>query len=75
MNANLGIFLFRGDYADFERGWYSIVGASIVLTIVLNSFTVTAIPVAKLQYADCLDVANYDTPLKAHLHADRLDYP
>ena len=26
-----------------------------------------------LQYADCLDVASYDTPLKAHLNAGRLD--
>ena len=27
VNAYLAIFLFRGDYADFERGWFFIVGA------------------------------------------------
>ena len=40
-----------------------------VLTMVFISFTVAAVSVAKLQHADCLDDASYDTPLKAHLHA------
>ena len=40
-----------------------------VLTLVFISFTVAAVSVAKLQHADCLDDASYDTPLKAHLHA------
>ena len=42
--------------------------------MVLNSSTVAAISIANLQYADCLDVVDYDTPLKAHLHVDRFDF-
>ena len=51
----------------------SPLSVRIVLTMVLNPFTVAAISVAKLQYTGCLDVPSYDTPLKAHLHAGRLD--
>ena len=55
----------------------SAVGSPLSVRSVGNgvySSTVAAISVANLQYTDCLDVVEYDTPLKAHLHVDRFDF-
>jgi len=31
--------IFDGDYADFERGWYAVVGSALCLNMLLNAFT------------------------------------
>jgi len=38
LNFN-GFGIFNGDYSDFERGWYGIVGAALVMNLLMNSFT------------------------------------
>jgi hypothetical protein len=45
MNTSVIIFLlnhngiiFSGDYKDFERGWYGVVGSALCMNMLLNSF-------------------------------------
>jgi len=43
--------MFRGgDFADFERGWYAIVGATVIVNMLLNSFTSAGVNLAKWFY-------------------------
>merc|ERR1719424_1686638 len=39
------ITIFSGDYTDFERGWYSIVGGAMMMNLVMNSVVPSAINV------------------------------
>eukprot|EP00927_Polykrikos_kofoidii_P017680 TRINITY_DN18074_c0_g2_i2.p1 TRINITY_DN18074_c0_g2~~TRINITY_DN18074_c0_g2_i2.p1 ORF type:complete len:978 (-),score=164.34 TRINITY_DN18074_c0_g2_i2:85-3018(-) len=39
-----------GDYADFERGWYTVVGGAIVTNMLLNTFTPSAASIGIVLY-------------------------
>jgi len=43
---NLNFWIFSGDFKDFERGWYSIVGGAMLTTLLLNAFAGSASYVA-----------------------------
>merc|ERR1719272_11800 len=45
LNYN-GFGIFKGDYSDFERGWYGTVGSALCLNMFLNSFTGAVVKVA-----------------------------
>lgn len=38
--------IFNGDYEDFERGWYAIVGGAMMSTLLFNSFVGAAVYIA-----------------------------
>lgn len=58
VNANtesrLGITLVSGDYKDFVPEWYSIVGAGLVLTMILNMINPHAMPIITYPLSLCL---------------------
>jgi hypothetical protein len=42
LNYN-GLGIFKGDFSDFERGWYAVVGSAIALNMLLNAFMGAAV--------------------------------
>jgi len=43
-----GQLIFRGDYDDFTRGWYSVVGSALLLNLLVNAFTPAAANLGKM---------------------------
>jgi len=45
-----GQLIFRGDYDDFVRSWYSVVGAALLVNLCINSFTPAFTNLASMAY-------------------------
>ncbi|CAE7257698.1 panB [Symbiodinium necroappetens] len=44
----VGNLLFRGPFAEITRGWYAIVGVTILMNMLLNCFVPAGVTVAKM---------------------------
>merc|ERR1719362_1375540 len=43
-----GQLIFRGDFDDFVRSWYSIVGAALLMNLCINSFSPAVANIASM---------------------------
>eukprot|EP00435_Cladocopium_sp_Y103_P018490 s272_g4.t1 len=44
----VGFLLFRGPFAELTRGWYALVGVTLVTNMVINMFVPASVTIAKL---------------------------
>eukprot|EP00913_Durusdinium_trenchii_P004861 g4515.t1 len=44
----VGFLLFRGPFAEITRGWYAVVGVTLVTNMVINAFVPASVTIAKM---------------------------
>mmetsp|Transcript_8263 Transcript_8263/g.19413 ORF Transcript_8263/g.19413 Transcript_8263/m.19413 type:complete len:1040 (-) Transcript_8263:118-3237(-) len=44
----VGFLLLRGDFAEITRGWYAVVGVTILMNMLLNAFVPACVTFAKM---------------------------
>lgn len=44
----IGFLLFRGPFSEITRGWYALVGVTLVTNMVINMFVPASVTIAKL---------------------------